>query len=284
MGKLFKDPLIHFLLIGALLFVFYEIQSKPELTPDNERIVVSSGRVDQLVTIFTRTWQRPPTEEELESLVEDFILEEAYYRQAKEMGIDQDDTLIRRRLRQKLEFLTEDATVSTEPSEEELQSYLAENADYFYTDRVFTFRQLYFNAENAGAELEATLAASLETLNSGGMVEHGRSLIPEQFENAPERVVDNTFGLGFSDQLEQLPIGQWGGPLQSGLGYHLVKLEMVISSELPELAKIRPIVMREWNHERRMEMRTLFNEDLLKQYEIVIEWPEQENAAEQPTG
>ncbi len=129
MSKILREPLLHFLLIGAALFVVFGVVNDNLLVDADNRVVISAGRIAQLENIFTKTWQRPPTTDELEGLIDDFILEEIYYRQAVAMGIDRDDTVIRRRLRQKFEFLTDDLAAAAAPGDEELASYLAANPE-----------------------------------------------------------------------------------------------------------------------------------------------------------
>ncbi len=108
--RVLREPLVHFLLLGGVLFLIFGLTNQTGTTNSDQRIVVSAGRIEQLATVFGKTWQRPPTSKELKGLIDDFVLEEVYYRQAVAMGIDRDDTIIRRRLRQKLEFLTDDVS------------------------------------------------------------------------------------------------------------------------------------------------------------------------------
>ena len=129
--KILREPLLHFLLIGAALFVVFDLVSGPSRSAQDKQILVSAGRIQQMANIFSKTWQRPPTAEELKGLIDDFVLEEIYYRQAVAMGIDRDDTVIRRRLRQKFEFLTDDLAATIEPTEEELTAYLVANPRAF---------------------------------------------------------------------------------------------------------------------------------------------------------
>ncbi len=117
-----REPLLHFLLLGTGLFVLSGFLGEP--TPSDSRVVVTPGHVERLVETWRRTWQRPPTAQELEGLIEDHIKEEILYREAIAMGLDRDDTIIRRRLRQKMEFLAEDIAAQDEPAEEELELFL----------------------------------------------------------------------------------------------------------------------------------------------------------------
>lgn len=278
MKKLLREPLLHFLLIGLALFIVFELINDSRFGDTDSQIVVSAGRIEQLENIFTRTWLRPPTEEELKGLIDDFVLEEIYYRQAVAMGIDRDDTVIRRRLRQKFEFLTDDLAATIEPTQQELAAYLAANSDAFRRDTTYTFEQVYINPDKAGVDLNARVADQLSALRTGNTPSANSGLLPSHFDAEPARVVNNTFGTGFSENLDALEPGEWQGPVESGLGLHLVRLESVVEGTLPELADIRRAVEREWANEKRLETRRMINEQLLKDYEVEIEWP-----AAQPT-
>jgi len=272
--KILREPLLHFLLIGAALFVVFGVVNDDLLVDTDNQVVVSAGRIAQLENIFTKTWQRPPTTDELEGLIDDFILEEIYYRQAVAMGIDRDDTIIRRRLRQKFEFLTDDMATASTPSDEELASYLAANADDFFRDNTYTFKQVYLDPGQP--DVERAASEQLAALREGNTVHSGAGLLPTSFDAASARAVDGSFGLGFSENLDALPVGQWEGPIESGLGLHLVRLETRIEGSLPNLVDIRPIVERECANENRLETRRQINEQLLNDYVVVIDWPPSE--------
>lgn len=271
--KLLREPLLHFLLIGALLFVVFGLARDGMTGRMDSQVIVSAGRIEQLENIFTKTWQRPPSPQELKGMIDDFVLEEIYYRQAVAMGIDRDDTVIRRRLRQKFEFLTDDMAAASVPTDEELASYLAANADAFATDTTYTFEQVYFNPDQGGVALDRQVAEMLAALRAGNDPGGVGGLLPLYFENTPAHSVDGSFGTGFSESLDALPMNDWQGPVESGLGLHLVKITERIEGSLPELADIRPIVEREWANENRLETRRLINDQLLSNYEVTIEWP-----------
>ena len=284
MRKILQEPLLHFLLIGVALFVVFGLVNDRISGDAHNQIVVSAGRIEQLANIYTKTWQRPPTAEELKGLIDDFVLEEIYYRQAVAMGIDRDDTVIRRRLRQKFEFLTDDMAAAGVPTDEELAAYLAANAGAFVRDMTYTFEQIYINPDQSDSDLEARVAEQLYALTAGNAAPGDAGLLPAYFEAASAHSVDGLFGLGFSGKLDELSSGDWQGPIESGLGLHLIRLEAHTEATLPDLADIRPIVEREWANEKRLETRRQINEMLLEEYDIEIEWPVEQtaNASESP--
>ena len=273
--RLLREPLLHFLLIGAALFVVYYSVAGSDVNESGSQIVITAGRIEQLTTAFEKTWQRPATDEEVTGLIDEFGLEEVYYRQALAMGIDRDDTIIRRRLRQKMEFLTDDVASLVEPSDEELTTYLAEHEDTFCESPLYTFRQVYFDPEKHGDTPQARVAEKLVGLRAGQTAVGDASLLPQSFDVATRQVVDGTFGSGFSRVLDELTIGDWQGPVRSGLGLHLIRLETRTEGRLPELAKIRHVVQREWSNDKRIDNHRRVNDRLLAEYETVIQWPQE---------
>ena len=162
---------------------------------------------------------------------------------------------------------------ATDPSDEDLAAYLAANSDAFRRDTTYTFRQVYINPERPGVELEAYVAEQLSALRTGSKAGGDAGLLPARFDRAPSRVVDGSFGTGFSRKLDGLSEGSWQGPIESGLGVHLIRIESREEGTLPELAEIRPLVEREWANNKRLETRRKTNEQLLELYGVVIEWP-----------
>jgi hypothetical protein len=257
-----------------VLFLVFWLVNPAGMPNSGQRIVVGAGRIEQLATVFVKTRQRPPTRKELQGLIDDFVLEEVYYREALAMGIDRDDTVIRRRLRQKLEFLTDDTHAVVIPTDEELAAFLVDNQDKFRATPTYTFRQVYFNPQRHGDSSQFDVAEHLAILRTGGAHTGDASALPEVFEQSTRQGIDGTFGLGFSEALDKLTLGEWHGPVPSGLGIHLVLLEARTEGRLPGLAEIRSVVAREWSNARRLANRLNMNKRLLDGYEVAIEWPE----------
>lgn len=287
--RLLKEPLFHFVVLATILFTvthFFKGDRAASAAPD--QIVVSEGRILNLVQMWQRTWQRPPSADELNGLINDYIKEEVLYRQATKMGLDEDDTIIRRRLQQKLEFLAEDLADSVEPSDEELQQFLEQNAEQFETPSTTTFRHIYFDPDKRGDRLQGNIENVLQKLQSEGdsadPADFGdRFLLPYAYQRATPRELENTFGPEFPQQLAQLDANQWLGPISSGYGQHLVLVEEREATRAPALEEVRPAVRREWHASRRAESKERFYEDLRKQYEIVVEMPEFEATESEDT-
>lgn len=266
------------MLIGAGLFGLYAWVN-PEEEESAEKIVISEGRIGQFISVYEKTWQRPPTPDELKSLIDDYVLEEIYYRQAQEMGIDQDDTIIRRRMRQKLEFLTDDVLLVVDVKDEDLKRFLTENPDKFRQDPSYSFEQVYINPQKHGDSLTTYLEGVSSKLEAGDEVQSDSYFVAREYSDVQAWKVNRDFGAEFAQQLDGLSPNQWSKPLNSGLGVHFVKVHKHEPGRVPDLAEIRDKVKREWLHHEKLERRSAFNDKFLERYDVVIEWPTEETDA-----
>ena len=275
MKKLIREPFIHFLLLGAAIFIANRLVSgRAENQPG--KIVITQGQITSLVIGFSRTWQRPPSREELEGLIRDRVREEVYSREAIAMGLDRDDPIIRRRLQQKLAFVTDDLAAVAEPTDAELADYLKTHAASFGVDRRVTFRQVYLDPNKRGEHLARNANELLTQLRQQGRDADLSSLgdpflLEHRFLATPDMEIAKQFGEKFVTKLGDVPVGQWFGPVESGYGMHLVFVEERTDGRLPALAEVRDAVRRELINARRLESNEKFFQNLLKHYEVVVE-------------
>ncbi|BCX49644.1 conserved hypothetical protein [Haloferula helveola] len=274
--KILKEPLLHFVLIGALLFALYQANEPEAGEPGENEIVVSPGRIAQLSTIFHKTWQRPPTRGELEGLIDDFILEEIYYREATAAGLDHNDTLIRRRLRQKMEFLSDEIGVSA-ATDDELREFVSADPERFGRPTEFTFRQVFFNPSKLGEDPDGAINSTKAEFDDGNEPEGHPTLLPSDMTGATPDRIAATFGEDFARAIEPLEVGEWSEPIRSGFGIHFVRVDERTEPVLPPLDEIRNEAVREWEHDRRMAFRERFQAELLDKYEVTVEWPATDN-------
>jgi PPIC-type PPIASE domain len=275
MKRLLKEPLLHFLMLGAAIFAIYNWLPKRS-SGEPGKILITQGQIGQLATGFAKTWQRPPTTQELAGLVRDRVREEVYCREAMALGLDKDDTIVRRRLRQKMEFVSDDIADQFEPSDADLNAYLTAHPDMFRFERRFTFRQVYLDPQKHGENLARDAAQLLTQLNQAGgkadVSALGDSFLLEHtFELVPDSEVTKQFGEKFAAKLSELSSGHWRGPVESGYGMHLVFVEERTEGRAPKLAEVRDAVHREWANARRLESNEKFYQGLLKRYAVMIE-------------
>ena len=284
MRRLLREPLLHFLLLGALLFVAYGLLQRNGGGRGPGEIVVTQGQIEQLAAGFAKTWQRPPTSEELAGLIQDRVREEVYCREAIALGLDRDDSVIRRRLRQKMEFVSDDVAALAEPTEVELEQYLHAHPDTFRVEPRFTFLQVCLDPQKHGAELASDAAQLLAQLDHAGAevnlstLGDSRMLEP-QYADLPASEVARQFGEPFAKALEGLVPGRWQGPVESGYGVHLVFVRERAEGRLPALSEVRETVRREWENARRVDANEAFYAELLKHYSITIEGLDQSGKA-----
>jgi hypothetical protein len=271
-SRLWREPLLHFLLIGALLFVAYDLTGE-SVDEAPKQIQVNRGQVQQLASAFERTWSRPPTEAELSAMVEGYIREEVFYREALAMGLDRGDPLVRRRLRMKLEFMLDDLAAQ-DVDDSVLMTYLEQNADSFRTETQLSFSQVYLNP-NQRANVEADAAQLLDQLNGGtdSAALGDATLAPRFYQLAGQNEIARDFGDEFAGEVAALPAGDWTGPLWSPFGAHLIRIEARLDSQLPALAEVRNRVLREYRAEQSKLQKDLAYQKLRETYDINIESP-----------
>ncbi len=272
--RILKEPLLHFLLLGAGLFVGYGMLQKPG--GGANEIVVTTGEIDHLAAGFARIWQRQPTPQEMAGLVKARVREEVYYREAMRLGLDKDDTVIRRRLHQKMEFIADDVAAQAEPTDAQLTAYLQTHPDSFRVEPRVTFRQVYLDPEKHGKSLARDSEQLLAKLNRLGDTADAEtlgdpSLLEHTFTALPTGEIAKQFGAGFAAKLSELSPGQWQGPIQSGYGAHLVLISKRTDAQLPPLADVREAVRREWDNARRLQANEKFYQQLLQHYTVTVE-------------
>ena len=266
---LYQQPLLHFLIIGGLIFLFHSNFGNTE-SPQSKRIIISLPQVQRMAGLWHKTWGRPPTDTELQGLVRDHIKEEIYYREAIKLGLDINDTVIRRRLRQKMEFMIAPEFLNP-PTDEELSNYLTEHADEFSVAPKYNLKQIYFKSEQYDNAVK-----TLPILNQSNAVanynEFGTPIsLPSNLKLAGKREISRIFGKQFYTALEELSIGQWSGPIKSGFGLHLVYISNKDKAYLPSLVDVRQAVINKLTSERRNSAETLIFEEFLKKYDIQID-------------
>lgn len=267
--KLLYEPLVHFMLIGAGLFLIFGLTQEKSSSAPN-RIVVGTGQVEQLNAQFEQTWMRSPTEEELASLVKTYVRDEVYYLEALAMGLDQNDPLIRRRMRQKLEFILEDLT-AVEPDEESLTAFLKQHPDKFRMEPRVSFSQLYLNPDKH-QDFEADAENILKSLDKGQAPESlgDPTMLQYEYKLVTQSEIARWFGEEFSMEIVGLKPGVWKGPVFSRIGIHLVWIADHVAGRLPELEEVRDQVEREYLRQRQQELKDMAYQKLLEGYEVDI--------------
>lgn len=285
MRKIFKEPLLVFFLLGGAIFVLFQ-QVSDKSQPDNAEIVVTGKRIELLTKGFEKIWQRPPLDEELEGLIQNYIRQEVFYREALAIGLDKNDDVVRRRLRQKMQFISEDIAALAEPTEPELEEYLAGHQEDYRQPPRYSFHQIYFDLSKRGKTVQEdaeTLLKKLQTTDVD-IAELGDSLILEpRFTNTSERDIERAFGFRFAKSLAEMVIGSWQGPVRSGLGLHLVRIDERLDGRDAELNDVRELVLRDYSALKRKQTNEELYELLRKRYRVTVEKTVNADKSEQST-
>ena len=273
-----REPLVHFLLTGGVLFVLSALFGQSFGVGGNgNRIEVTADRIQQLRETWTRQRGAPPTERELDRLIEDFIREEVLYREAIASGLDQGDTIVRRRLAQKVEFLAQSVASTVEPSEAELQAFFDDDPERYRVPEQVSFSHVYFSGSNRGAGAEAAARGALARLASGAVPAAEAAQLGDrfmlQYEYPPQSrdQVRDLFGPRFAGRLFELPVDEWSGPVLSSYGMHVVRIRQRIPSRLPGLDEVRGRVLLDLNERRLRSAADTYYETLRRRFEIVVD-------------
>lgn len=275
--RFLKEPLLHFLLIGVSFYLIHGLYGEPEMSDDGRRIVISAGEVEWLRDSWKKRWNRLPTGEELDGIVRAYLRELVLSREAVAMGLDKDDTVIRRRLAQKLEFLSEDLVEFTSPSDEELAAYMKKNGERYELPAVATMTQIYYDPDKRDVQ-------ALEEAERQKKILNGREFDPDHVNGLgdafflqkyyPERSqseIARLFGSGFADSIVDLPVETWNGPILSGYGVHLVYIHDRQAAVPPALDDVRNKVLQDWKDDKRRELSDRYITNLLAQYDVKVE-------------
>jgi hypothetical protein len=272
-----REPVVHFLLLGAALYALYGLAgpSAPDESPN--RITVTAGEINWLTSTWEKRWNRPPTPEERAGLIQEYVRESIFYREALAMGLDRDDTIIRRRLAQKLEFLSQDLVATIPPTEEQLRTYFAEHAQRYEHPSLTTFTHVFVDPDRRGERTLADAEAMGAELREQGPPAEGADGLGDPFmlqRYYPERSeleLSKLFGGEFARSVSRLEPGAWQGPVRSGYGLHWVFVEARSEAETPAFAEARERVEQDWRDDRRREFDEAYYASLRARYEVVIE-------------
>jgi hypothetical protein len=260
-----REPLVHFLVLGALVFIVHRGGETSSAAEGTVVISVTQSQLDRLAEQFEAAWRRAPSEAELAALIEDWLREEVYYREALALGLDRDDAVIRRRLRQKMEFLSEGAAASVVPDEVALAAHHAAHPERFADPPRITFRQVALPdaSEAEAARVALSGGADPRAVGRGG-------LLPDVMEAAGEAAVDGAFGPGFFAQIAALPEGGWEGPVASAYGTHLVEVVELEPARSRPFEAVRAAVEQDWHRANAEAVKDAQYEALRQRYRVVL--------------
>jgi len=285
-----REPLLHFLLIGLVLFAVYSYINRGRVgIESSKQIVVSVDDLRVMETYFESQWHRPPTPQEFQAMVEDKIREEVLYREGLAMGLDKDDTIVKRRMAQKMQFLAEDVAAAHEPSTSELKAWFDKNEDKFALPSRYSFRHLYFSPDKRGKAAQQDAANALTRVsgqpeNSALAASTGDSfMFQDYYGDRTPSAIAKEFGPQFAVAIEKLKPGLWQGPIESGYGWHLVFVDTVIPGRIPAFEEIEPDVKIAWLGEQKATAWQKVYKEMRAKYSVLLPAPPDKNVSQAPT-
>jgi peptidyl-prolyl cis-trans isomerase C len=284
-----REPLLHFLLLGTALFGVYGYTHRGRGGVESSRqIVLSLDELRQMDMYFESQWHRQPTPTEFQAMVEDKVREEVLYREALAMGLDKDDTIVKRRMAQKMQFLAEDVAAAHEPSTAELKAWFEKNSGKFALPSRYSFRHLYFSPDKRGKNAQEDAAKALAKIagqpeDSKLAASSGDSFMFQDYygDRTPEAIAKE-FGPQFAVALEKLKPGSWQGPIESGYGWHLVYVDTVIPGRIPAFEEMEPDVKTAWLGEQRQQAWQKAYKEMRAKYTVLLPAPSDKDATQMP--
>lgn len=274
--RILKEPLLHFMLLGACIYGAYALYGTPEEDSQDRTIVVDAARIDAFISQWSSRWNRPPTTKEIDGVITQFVNEEVLYRQAVAMGLNENDPITRRRLAQKLEFLTGDLSQMQEPAEGELEKYFEDNLDSYRGPDLITFSQVFFDPDSREEKTLDDAAKVLKELQTAGepdpetLQAGDKFMLQNFFKSVDDAGIRRQLGSGFTESVMKLDEGKWHGPVLSGYGVHLVYVYKIQRAPAPTLEEVKDKVLAQWHEVKREQFNADFLENLKKRYDIVI--------------
>jgi hypothetical protein len=275
-----REPLVHFLLLGTAIYAVAAWTGPEVEAEDDNRIVVTAGEIGWLTSSWEKRWNRPPTPQERQGLIDQYIRETVFYREALAMGLDRDDTIIRRRLAQKLEFLTQDLVATVPPTEEELRAYFTEHAARYQQPALVTFTHVFIDPDRHGEQSHPhakEIGAKLRALSpptDGAAALGDPFMLQAYYPERTEAEVAKLFGTEFARSVAGLVPGAWHGPVLSGYGMHFVYVDRRSPVVPAEFVAVRDRVEQDWRDARREEFEAEYYAALRARYEVVVEDPD----------
>ena len=267
-SRIVKEPLVHFLLIGGLIFAAYSIfDNAPAATKPNQ-IIISTSDLTALSAQFEGAWKRSPEPDELQAMTEELIRQKVLVSAALDLGLDRGDAVIEQRLRQKMEFFAASIAEAIEPTNEELETFFHANSEKYKTPPQFALNQIYLGQSSTAEYITTTLNA----LKAGAdPAQVGQpTLLPARLDLTQSRALDSAFGTGFAAALSPLSMDEWDGPVKSGYGVHLVQITAKSPSALPPLDQVKDKVLADWQSAKREEVQEQYYQTLRQGYLIVL--------------
>lgn len=272
--RMMREPLLHFLVLGALVFGLYFWVSDPTVSATStQQIEVSAPTIEFLKANWQRQWGRSPDINELQTLVDQYIRDEIFYQEALALGMDRNDIIVRRRLIQKVEFLAEDVSALQEPSDQALEDYLQAHPERYQIPGRVSFSQVYFSRELRGKTVEADAEAALTQLQSNPQkfISGDRSMLPDRFTLASFQEIAGVFGDGFAKAITAIEAPGWQGPFPSAYGLHLVNVSQVEPGHAATLAEVRGDMRLDWLREQQQQQDEQFYQELRDRYAVKID-------------
>jgi len=264
--RILQEPLLHFLVVGSLLF-FYLSSTDTETKP---QVTITQGKIKQLTAQFEKTRQRTPSDIELKVLIKNQIREDLAFAHGVQIGLIENDSIIKRRVQQKIEFMLKDSIAGIEPSREDLETYLMEHKEQYTMAPVYSFKQVYINPEQ-----HEDFDVFIEDLQNKDLNSKYKNLgdsmmLESEYTHINTAQIARLFGRKFAKALDSVSLESWYGPVKSGYGLHLVCIDSKIPKHVAKLDEVKKELKRDFRMDAQKKAINAFYDTLKAQYDVKI--------------
>jgi peptidyl-prolyl cis-trans isomerase C len=273
-----KSPIKKIVLFGSLLAIVLLLVFGSKLPSEKDRLIlINNEDFNHIIASWTKTWQRPPTKEELQGVMQNYVRDEILYQEALKQGLDKNNGMVKRSLIMQMNMLAEGQFAEREIKDSDILAYYNLRKDQYLQPEKYTFFQLYFSSEKLGNQTKEKVEKIIEELNKNSIKpeaaqSYGDVIMLESMLKEKEPVyIDRTFGDEFTLKISNLPFNEWSGPIQSSFGWHAIYM-MEKSDAKPEpLETVKEEILREMTYEEKEAAKEQFYTELLQQYKVVYE-------------
>jgi hypothetical protein len=260
-----REPVVHFVALGTVVFAIYAILQEPQ---PPHRLTVDDAPIEQLRADWAARNRAPPNEADEHRLKKDWLEEEVLYERARELALGENDTVVRRRLVQRMRFLIEDTTPIREPDDLQLRAWIDAHRERYVEPARVSFEHVFFSRSQRGAHLERDAVNTTTALRVDPDQEVAGDPFPRsnRLENASPATIARAFGAAFAEEISRLGVGVWHGPIASSYGLHVVRVTAREESMLPTLETARDRARADWVYEERQRLNREAVDAIIQRY------------------
>lgn len=275
LSSFIREPIVHFLILGVGIFILNSVFNPTQDSPDSTQIVVDDDDIERLITQYKQVWNDKPNSPTIKKLIDQYVHSEVMYREALALKLDHNDEIIKRRLKQKYEFLIKDMITTSQITDEELNAYYEDHKSGFSTDKLYSFYQFYFSPDKRNNSMQDAMDFLGEyNANPKSSIPSMKPVDPSHlslfYKQVTRHQIRQEFGLSFADALQDVNSESWYGPIASGYGVHVVYIDQITVSKIEDFNQVKDQVLEAYEKDLIQQYNQNIYDSTLENYTIDI--------------